>query len=42
LRKIDGPPENPTKLTLELNDTGETAIITPDQPFRRIDGYMRI
>jgi len=40
LRKIDGPPENPTKLTLELNDTGETAIITPDQPFRRIDGYM--
>src|SRR5229473_2743537 len=40
LRKVDGPPENPTKLTLELNDTGEAAVVTPEQPFKRIDGYM--
>jgi len=40
LRKVDGPPENPTKFTLELNDTGETAVVTTEQPFKRIDGYM--
>ena len=40
LRKVDGPPDNPTKLTLELNDTGETAVVTKDQPFKRVDGYM--
>ncbi len=40
LRKVDGPPENPTKLTLELNDTGEAAVVTPEQPFKRVDGYL--
>jgi hypothetical protein len=40
LRKVEGPPENPTKLTVELNDTGQMAVITKDQPFKRIDGYM--
>jgi hypothetical protein len=40
LRKVDGPPEDPTKLTLELTDTGETAVVTKDQPFKRVDGYM--
>src|SRR5258708_256454 len=40
LRKIEGPPENPTRLTLELNDTGESAVLTKEQPFKRIDGYM--
>jgi len=40
LRKVEGPPDNPTKLTLELNDTGETAVLTKEQPFKRVDGYM--
>ncbi len=40
LRKVEGPVEDPTKLTLELNDTGETAVVTKDVPFKRIDGYM--
>jgi hypothetical protein len=40
LRKIEGPPENPTRLFVELNDTGETAVVSKEQPFRRIDGYM--
>jgi hypothetical protein len=40
LRKVEGPAENPTKLTVELNDTGEMAVVTKEQPFKRIDGYM--
>jgi hypothetical protein len=40
LRKVDGPPENPTKLTLELNDTGQMVVLTKEQPFKRVDGYM--
>ena len=38
--KNEGPADNPTKLTLELNDTGEKAMLTKDQPFKRVDGYM--
>jgi hypothetical protein len=42
LRDIKIPPDNPTNATvvLELNDTGQRATVTKDQPFRRIDGYM--
>src|SRR5579862_8914115 len=40
LRKVDGPAENPTKLTLELNDSGEMVAVTKEQPFKRVDGYM--
>jgi len=40
LRKVEGPAENPTKLTIELNDTGEMAVVTKEQPFKRVDGYM--
>jgi hypothetical protein len=40
LRKVEGPADNPTKLTIELNDTGEMAVVTKEQPFKRIDGYM--
>jgi hypothetical protein len=29
-----------TNLTLVLNDTGETAVISKEKPFKRIDGYM--
>lgn len=39
LREIKGPPEDPSQLILIMNDTGDTAVLTKDQPFRRIDGY---
>jgi hypothetical protein len=40
LREVQGPPENPTALILEMNDTGEKISIARDKPFRRVDGYM--
>ena len=42
LRDIKAAPDNPTNVTLvlELNDTGQRATVTKEQPFRRIDGYM--
>jgi hypothetical protein len=39
LRQIKGPPENPTELDLEWNETSEPVQITPTTPFRRVDGY---
>jgi hypothetical protein len=39
LREVKGKPDDPSALVLELNDTGETAIVTKDQPFKRVDGY---
>lgn len=38
LREVQGPPDNPTNVVLELSD-GTTASLTKDQPFRRTDGY---
>ena len=37
---VKGPPANPTELVLQLNDTGETATISKNKPFRRVDAYM--
>lgn len=37
---VQGPPDKPTALRLELNDGGAKVTITPDTPYRRIDGYM--
>jgi hypothetical protein len=37
---VQGPPANPTQLILQLTDTGETAVLSKDQPFRRVDAYM--
>ncbi len=37
---VKGPPEDPKELVLELNDTGERAIIAKGKPFLRVDGYM--
>ena len=39
LRKVNGPPDNPTDLILELADAGEDAVVTKEKPFKRIDGY---
>ena len=36
---VKGPPDNPSELVLELTDSGERAVVTKDQPFRRVDGY---
>ena len=38
--EVKGKPEDPTRIVVQLNDTGEKAVIGKDQPFRRIDGYM--
>lgn len=40
IRKVAGPTDNPTQITMELNDTGEQVELTPDKPFKRVDGYM--
>jgi hypothetical protein len=37
---VKGPPDNPTQLILRLTDTGETAMLSKDKPFRRVDGYV--
>jgi hypothetical protein len=39
LRSVVGPPENPTGLVIELNDTKEVATVTPEKPYARVDGY---
>ncbi len=38
--EVQGKPEDPTALVLEMNDTGERAVITKDKPFKRVDSYM--
>lgn len=40
IREVKGPPDNPTELVVELNDTGERAPVSKDKPFQRVDGYM--
>jgi hypothetical protein len=42
LRDIKTSPDDPTNaaVVLELNDTGQRATVTKDQPFQRVDGYM--
>ncbi len=37
---VKGPPANPTELVLQLTDSGETATVSKNKPFRRADGYM--
>lgn len=36
---VKGKPDDPAQIIVELRDTGEKAVITKDQPFKRIDGY---
>jgi hypothetical protein len=40
LSSIKGKPEDPSEITLTLNDTSETAVLTKEKPFRRVDAYM--
>jgi hypothetical protein len=37
--EVKGKPEEPSQIVVELNDTGEKAVITKDEPYKRIDGY---
>jgi hypothetical protein len=40
LLEIKGPADNPTNVVVELNDTGENAVVSKDPPFKRVDGYL--
>ena len=37
-----GPTNDPSKLVIELTDTGEKGELAPDKPFKRIDGYKAV
>jgi hypothetical protein len=37
--EVKGKPEEPSQIIVELRDTGEKAMITKEQPFKRVDGY---
>lgn len=39
LREVTGPPDKPTELVVEINETGERVAITPERGFKRVDGY---
>ncbi len=39
LTEANGPPENPTNIVLELNESGEKVVISKEQPYKRVDGY---
>jgi hypothetical protein len=40
LLEAKGAAENPDALVIKILDTGETAVVTHDKPFRRVDAYM--
>jgi hypothetical protein len=40
LRDVKGPPDKPTELVLELSETGDAISISPDKPFKRVEGYQ--
>lgn len=40
VREVGGPPDSPTNVVLELNDTHERAVIAKEHPFQRTDAYM--
>jgi hypothetical protein len=40
LREVKGPPDDSAQVVLELTDTGERVLVSTNQPFRRVDGYM--
>jgi hypothetical protein len=40
LQKVNGPAGQPSEVIVELADSGETASLTRDKPYRRVDGYL--
>jgi hypothetical protein len=39
VQDVKGKPEEPTELVLQMNDTGESALLSKEKPFQRVDGY---
>jgi hypothetical protein len=39
LKKVEGGAENPQSFTIELNDTKQQVVITPAQPYTRLEGH---
>ncbi|MBA4148279.1 MAG: hypothetical protein H0X66_09195 [Verrucomicrobia bacterium] len=39
LKKVEGSAETPERFTLELNESKQEVVITPTQPFQRLEGY---
>ncbi len=39
LRSVNGPPESPESLVLELTDGGEVVTVKRGEPFQRVEGY---
>ena len=40
IRGVEGSVDNPTELKLEILDTQETVVVTTNEPYRRVDGYL--
>jgi hypothetical protein len=40
LKQVLGDTNDPSQLIVTLADTGETATVSKDKPFQRVDGYM--
>ena len=40
VRDVQGPPENPTALLLDLSDPEQTVSVAPNKPYQRVDGYL--
>ena len=40
VKDIEGPPENPTAVVLELSDPEQTVRVNSGNPYRRVDGYQ--
>ncbi len=40
VRQVEGPPEAPTNIVLELRDDGEKINVSTNQPYKRVDGYL--
>lgn len=39
VKDVKGKPEDPTQLVIQMNDTGETALLSKEKPFQRVDAY---
>jgi len=39
LSEVKGPPDKPTEIIVEWKETGELLSLSPDHPFKRVEGY---
>ena len=40
IQDVQGPPENPSALVLEVSDSPDRILVSKEKPFRRVDGYL--